>query len=152
MKICRARPQLVFTFDNRFSSTGWAEQQSVRYRIFRLQASYLSATCHTGRKSCRVKSLYVKRFWEQHFQRRITMRGQRRAIQSPWDFARPKCKQILPLEGCTAPTYLHAAPTYLHAAAEPTNIHYQAICYSIFSAAGLDCCRREIVCVWRPCQ
>ncbi len=63
MKICQARPQLVFTFDNRFSSTGWAVPQSVRYRIFRLQASYLSATSHTGRKSCRVKSLYMKRFW-----------------------------------------------------------------------------------------
>ncbi len=55
MKICRPRPQLVFTFDNRFSSTGWAAQQSVRYIIFRLQASYLSATSHTGRKSCRSK-------------------------------------------------------------------------------------------------
>jgi hypothetical protein len=63
MKICRPRPQLVFTFDNRFSSTGCAEQQSVRYIIFRLQASYLSATSHTGRESCRVKSLYMKRFW-----------------------------------------------------------------------------------------
>ncbi len=62
MKICRARPQLVFTFDNRFSSTGCAAQQSVRYIIFRLQASYLSATSHTGRKSCRVKSLYMKHF------------------------------------------------------------------------------------------
>ncbi len=39
MKICRARPQLVFTFDNRFSSTVCAVQQSVRYIIFRLQAS-----------------------------------------------------------------------------------------------------------------
>ena len=29
MKICRARPQLVFTFDNRFSSPGCAVQQSV---------------------------------------------------------------------------------------------------------------------------
>ncbi len=55
-------PQLVFTFDNRFSSTGCAVPQSVRYRIFRLQASYLSATSHTGRQSCRVKSLYMKRF------------------------------------------------------------------------------------------
>jgi hypothetical protein len=63
MKICRPRPQLVFTFDNRFSSTGFAAQQSVRYIIFRLQASYLSATSHTGRESCRVKSLYMKRFW-----------------------------------------------------------------------------------------
>ncbi len=63
MKICRPRPQLVFTFDNRFSSPGCAAQQSVRYIIFRLQASYLSATSHTGRKSCRVKSLYMKRFW-----------------------------------------------------------------------------------------
>jgi hypothetical protein len=64
MKICRARPQLVFTFDNRFSSTGWAVPQSVRYGTLRLQASYLSATSHTGRKSCRrVKSLYMKRFW-----------------------------------------------------------------------------------------
>jgi hypothetical protein len=63
MKICRARPQLVFTFDNRFSSTGCAVQQTVRYIIFRLQASYLSATSHTGKKSCRVKSLYMKRFW-----------------------------------------------------------------------------------------
>ncbi len=63
MKICRPRPQLVFTFDNRFSSTGYAAQQSVRYIIFRLQASYLSATSHTGRKSCRVKSLFKKRFW-----------------------------------------------------------------------------------------
>jgi hypothetical protein len=64
MKICRPRPQLVFTFDNRFSSTGCAAQQSVPYIIFRLQASYLSATSHTGRESCRVKSLYMKRFWE----------------------------------------------------------------------------------------
>jgi len=63
MKICRPRPQLVFTFDNRFSSIGCAAQQSVRYIIFRLQASYLSATSHTGRKSCRVKSLNMKRFW-----------------------------------------------------------------------------------------
>ncbi len=62
MKICRARPQLVFTFDNRFSSTGCAVQQSVRYVIFCLQVSYLSATSHTGMKSCRVKSLYMKRF------------------------------------------------------------------------------------------
>ena len=54
------------TFDNRFSSTGWAVPQSVRYRIFRLQASYLSATSDTGRQSCRVKSLYMKRFWEHH--------------------------------------------------------------------------------------
>jgi hypothetical protein len=52
MKIWQARPQLVFTFDNRFSSTGWAVPQSVRYISFRLQASYLSATSHTGRKSC----------------------------------------------------------------------------------------------------
>jgi hypothetical protein len=66
MKICWPRPQLVFTFDNRFSSTGCAAQQSVRFIIFRLQASYLSATSHTGRKSCRVKSLYMKRFWAQH--------------------------------------------------------------------------------------
>ncbi len=64
MKICRPRPQLVFTFDNRFSSSGCAAQQSVRYIIFRLQASYWSATSHTGRESCRVKSLYMKRFWE----------------------------------------------------------------------------------------
>jgi hypothetical protein len=63
MKICRARPQHVFTFDNRFSSTGWAVPQTFRYRIFRLQASYLSATSHTGRKSYRVKSLCMKRFW-----------------------------------------------------------------------------------------
>ncbi len=63
MKICRPRPQFVFTFDNWFSSTGCAAQQSVRYIIFRLQASYLSATSHTGRESCRVKSLYMKRFW-----------------------------------------------------------------------------------------
>ncbi len=63
MKICRARPQLIFTFANRFSSTGWAVPQSVRYRIFRLQGSYLSASSHTGRKSCRVKSLNMKRFW-----------------------------------------------------------------------------------------
>jgi hypothetical protein len=49
------------TFDNRFSSTGWAVPQSFRYITFRLQASYLSATSHTGRKSCRVKSLYMKR-------------------------------------------------------------------------------------------
>jgi hypothetical protein len=54
---------IVFTFDNRFSSTGCAVQQSVRYTICHLQASYLSATSHTGRKSCRVKSLYMKRFW-----------------------------------------------------------------------------------------
>ncbi len=66
MKICRARPQLVFTFFNRFSSTGWAVPQSVRYRIFRLQGSYLSAASHTGRKSCQVKSLYMKRFWSAH--------------------------------------------------------------------------------------
>jgi hypothetical protein len=51
------------TFDNRFSSTGWAVPQSFRYITFPLQASYLSATSHTGRKSCRVKSLYMKRFW-----------------------------------------------------------------------------------------
>jgi hypothetical protein len=63
MKICRARPQLVFTFDNQFSSIGWVVPQSVWYRIFSLQASYLSATSHTGRESCRVKSLYMKRFW-----------------------------------------------------------------------------------------
>jgi hypothetical protein len=63
MKICRPRPQLVFTFDNRFSSTGCAGQHSVRYIIFCLQASYLSATSHTGRESCRAKSLYMKRFW-----------------------------------------------------------------------------------------
>ncbi len=62
MKIYRAGPQLVFTFDNRFSSTGWAVPQSVRYIFFRLQPSYLSVTSHTGRKSCRVKSLYMKRF------------------------------------------------------------------------------------------
>jgi hypothetical protein len=61
--MCRARPQLVFTFDNRFGSTGWAVTQSVRYINFRLQASYLSATSHTGGKSCWVKSLYMKRFW-----------------------------------------------------------------------------------------
>jgi hypothetical protein len=62
MKIWQARPQLVFTFDNRFSSTGCAVEQSDRYIIFRLQESYLSATSHTSRKSCRVKSLYMKRF------------------------------------------------------------------------------------------
>ncbi len=62
MKIWQARPQLVFTFNNRFSSTGWAVPQSVRYISFCLQASYLSATSHTDRKSCRVKSLYMKRF------------------------------------------------------------------------------------------
>ena len=39
--------------------------QSVRYITFRLQASYLSATSHLGRKSCRVKSLYMKRFFPQ---------------------------------------------------------------------------------------
>jgi hypothetical protein len=63
MKICRAGLQLVFTFDNRFSSSGWVVPQSVRYIFFRLQPSYLSATSHTGRKSCRVKILYMKRFW-----------------------------------------------------------------------------------------
>jgi hypothetical protein len=63
MKIYRAGPQLVFTFENRFSSTGWAVSQPVRYIFFRLRPSYLSATSHTGRKSCRVKSLYMKRFW-----------------------------------------------------------------------------------------
>ncbi len=63
MKICRARPQLVFTLDNRFSSAGCAAQQSVRYIIFRLQASHLSATSRTGRKSYRVKSLYMKFIW-----------------------------------------------------------------------------------------
>ncbi len=46
-------------FDNQFSSTGWAVPQSVRYITFRLQANYLSATSHTGRKSCRVKSLHI---------------------------------------------------------------------------------------------
>ncbi len=69
MKICRARPQLLFTFYNWFNSTGWAVPQSVRYRIFRLQASNLSATSHTGRKSCRIKSLYMKRFWPGHMGR-----------------------------------------------------------------------------------
>ncbi len=63
MKICWPRLQLVFTFDNRFSSTVWAVPQSVWCITFRLQARYLSATSHTGRKSCRVKSLYMKRFW-----------------------------------------------------------------------------------------
>jgi hypothetical protein len=63
MKINQAGPQLVFTFDNLFSSTGWAVSQSVRYIFFRLQPSYLSAASHTGRKSCRAKSLYMKRFW-----------------------------------------------------------------------------------------
>ncbi len=62
MKINRAGPQLVFTFDNRFSSTGWAVSQSVRYIFFCLQPSYLSAASHTGRKSCLAKSLYMKRF------------------------------------------------------------------------------------------
>jgi hypothetical protein len=55
----------LFTFDNRFRSTGWAVPQSVRlvqYILFRLQVSYLSAISHTGRTSCRVKSLYMKRF------------------------------------------------------------------------------------------
>jgi hypothetical protein len=61
-----AGPQLVFTFDNRFSSTGWAVSQSVRYKFFLLQPSYFSATSHTGRKSCRDKSLYMKRFWSTH--------------------------------------------------------------------------------------
>ncbi len=68
MKIYRARPQLLFTFDNWFSSTGWAVSQSVRYIFFRLQPSYLSATSHTGRNSCRAKSLYMKRFWLPHAQ------------------------------------------------------------------------------------
>jgi hypothetical protein len=63
MKIYRAGPQLVFTFDNRFSSTGWAVSQPVRYIFFRLRPRYLSATSHTGRKSCRAKSLSMKRFW-----------------------------------------------------------------------------------------
>jgi hypothetical protein len=62
MKIYWAGPQLVFISDNRFSSTGWAVSQSVRYIFFRLKPSYLSATSHTGRKSCRAKSLYMKRF------------------------------------------------------------------------------------------
>jgi hypothetical protein len=66
-EIYLAGPQLVFTFNNRFSSTGWAvpQPQSVRYIFFRLQPSYFSATSHTGRKACRVKSLYMKRFWEE---------------------------------------------------------------------------------------
>jgi hypothetical protein len=40
-----------------------AQPRSVRYITFRLQASYSSATSHTGRQPCRVKSLYMKRFW-----------------------------------------------------------------------------------------
>ncbi len=39
-----------------------AQPRSVRYIIFRLQASYPSATSYTGRQPCRVKSLYMKRF------------------------------------------------------------------------------------------
>ena len=54
MKICHARPQLVFTFYNRFSSTGRALPQSVRYRIFHLHASCLlpatQADSHAGSK------------------------------------------------------------------------------------------------------
>jgi hypothetical protein len=51
------------TFDNRFSKTGWAEPQSVHYITFCHQASYLSATSHTGRKLCQVKRLCLKRLW-----------------------------------------------------------------------------------------
>ncbi len=76
MKICHARPQLVFTFYNR-----WALPQSVRYRIFRLQPSYLSATSHTGRQPCRVKSL--KRFWlEQLNNKGRTKREHRQCCQA----------------------------------------------------------------------
>jgi hypothetical protein len=56
MKICWARPQLEFTFDNRFSRTGCTAQQSVRYIILRvtcwllpLQDGNLSAHLTTKR-------------------------------------------------------------------------------------------------------
>ncbi len=48
MKICRARPQLVFTFvftfDNWFSSTGWAVPRSVRVprRLFYTALQWIS--------------------------------------------------------------------------------------------------------------
>jgi hypothetical protein len=64
MKICRARPQLYLLSITGLAALGghWAVPQSVQYITFRLQASNLSATSHTGRKSCWVKILYMKRF------------------------------------------------------------------------------------------
>ncbi len=53
----------VYFLDNRFSSTGWAVPRSVRCITFCLHEIYLSATSHTGRKPCQVKSLFMKRFW-----------------------------------------------------------------------------------------
>jgi hypothetical protein len=87
MKIYRAGPQLVFTFENLFSSTGWAVSQSVRYIFFRLQPSYLSATSHTGRKSCRAKSLYMKRFWftPSPFPSAISLTSLLAILVSPWE-------------------------------------------------------------------
>jgi hypothetical protein len=52
-----AGPQLVFTFDNRFSKTGWAVSQSVRYIFFRHQACYSLLPAKPGGQADRVISL-----------------------------------------------------------------------------------------------
>ena len=52
-----AGPQLVFTFNNRFSRTGWAVSQSVRYIFFRHQACYSLLPAKPGRQADRVISL-----------------------------------------------------------------------------------------------
>ncbi len=108
MKICRARPQLVFTFDNRFSSTGCAVQQSVRYIIFHLQASQLSATSHTGRKSCRVKSLYMKRFWSVYIKSTFVF-STRVVLYSNTQFTQHFCNRLLSSRACPLSLQYQAA-------------------------------------------
>ncbi len=104
----QGRPQLVFTFDNRFGSTGWAVTQSVRYITFCLQASYLSATSHTGGKSCRVKSLYMKRFWSVHHITNLTRLGH----------TVPKilfmCSEKIKLRGLDSSSYSHVSLSNLY--------------------------------------
>jgi hypothetical protein len=57
MKIYRAGPQLEFTFNNRFSRTGWAVSQSVRYIFFRHQACYSLLPAKPGGQADLVISL-----------------------------------------------------------------------------------------------
>ncbi len=63
------------------------QPRTVRYIIFRLQASYSSATSHTGRQPCRVKSLYMKRFWYSVTDCTVSQCVQNHSVYAPNSFA-----------------------------------------------------------------
>ncbi len=101
MNILRAGPQLVFTFDNRFSSTGWAVPQSVRSGTELSASKRVTSLLPVTQAESRARSnVYV---WNNLFQTwtsfmvslRAGIRRCRRAVERPSTTCSPGGRKAL---------------------------------------------------------